>query len=146
MANIPSPFAESNLGIDFNYTDVGHAMAELGNWTERYKLLFQLVNRINSLDETYKIDNNLIEECESPVWLLHHHYQDHHYFVADSDSKVIRGLLVIILCCCNGKHRDEILQLELELILKQLDLGKYLTPSRSNGLMSVMKQIKKSVN
>jgi len=61
--------------------------------------------------------------------------------MADSDSKIIKGLLVLILSACNGQQTIEIAEIDLRTMLEQLDFGKYLTPSRSNGLLSVMQTI-----
>ena len=143
MNTLPYPFSESNLGIEFTLNQACHSLSELKNWSERYRQLFILANRITPLDEQWRVDSNLVEECESPVWLIHHYdlEQQKHYFLADSNSKIIKGLLVLILCSCNGQSKESIATIQLEPLLKQLDFGKYLTPSRSNGLLSVMAKI-----
>jgi cysteine desulfuration protein SufE len=144
MNNESLSFYESTLGTDLTIDDINHSLGLLSNWTDRYRQLFKLADEINSLPEDYKNDSYLVEGCENAVWL--HHYFDQssnkHYFRTDSDSKIIRGLLVIVLSTCNQQSSNVILAVDLNVILQQLNFGKYLTPSRTNGLLSVMEEIK----
>ncbi|MFT5520623.1 MAG: cysteine desulfuration protein SufE [Enterobacterales bacterium] len=144
MSTLPLAFLESTLGTDLNIDDINHNMGLLNNWTDRYRQLFKLANELIPLPEDYKNASYLVEGCENAVWL--HHYFDQqsnkHYFMADSESKIIKGLLVIILSSCNQQSSSTILAVDLNTILQQLDFGRYLTPSRTNGLLSVMDKIK----
>lgn len=143
MSQIPAPFTRSGPGIDTSLEDVCDSLASLKNWTERYRQIFKLADMITPMSSELRLDTNLVEGCESPVWLVHYFDTDEqkHYFVADSDSKIIKGLLFLILSGCNGQTSERISEIELRSLLKQLDLGKYLTPSRTNGLVSVMEKI-----
>ncbi len=147
MQTQPYPFSESTLGINFKITDALDTFSKSKDWVDRYRQLFKLADRNVPIDEHWRKDEYLIEGCESPVWLIHHfdQTQQRHFVMADSDSKIIKGLLVLILCNCNGQSSDTILKLELEQMLVKLDFGKYLTPSRSSGLLSVINKIKNNV-
>lgn len=144
---IPAPFSDSHIGIDITMEQVCQSLTELDHWSERYRQLFILADKNNVLDKPYRQEQYLVDGCENSVWLLHYHepQQDKHYFVADSDSKIIRGLLVLILSGCNGQKADDIISIQLQPLLKQLDFGKYLTPSRTNGLLSVMDKIRSCI-
>lgn len=148
MQTLPYPFSESTLGINFTIKDALASFSKSKNWVDRYRQLFKLADMIVPIEEDWRIEKNLVEGCESPVWLIHHFDQTQqlHYVVADSDSKIIKGLLVLILCNCNGQSSNTILEFDLEPMLVNLDFGKYLTPSRASGLLSVIHKIKNSVS
>jgi cysteine desulfuration protein SufE len=137
-------FHESTLGTELTIDDINNSLGKLSNWTDRYKQLFKLANEIVPLSDLYKDDEHLVEGCENAVWLYHHFDQqsNKHYFLADSDSKIIKGLLVIVLSTCNQQASNKILAVDLKTILQQLNFGKYLTPTRTNGLLAVMDEIK----
>ena len=143
MQSLPYPFSESTLGIDFTIKDALDSFSKSKNWVERYRQLFKLADRNFPIDEQWRKKEYLIEGCESPVWLIHHFdtKQQRHFVLADSDSKIIKGLLVLILCACNGQSSETILAFQLEPMLTKLDFGKYLTPSRASGLLSVIQKL-----
>ena len=141
----PLAFSESTLGTELTIDGITQTLGQLNNWTDRYRQLFKLANQLIPLADNYKVDSHLVEGCESAVW-LHHHFDlqsNKHYFLADSDSKIIKGLLVIVLSTCNQQTSETILAVDLQTIIEQLNFGKYLTPSRTNGLLSVMVEIKR---
>ncbi len=140
---LPAPFSKSQLGVDITISELSRSLSNLDNWMQRYRQLFKLADLIIPLEDIWKVDKYLIEGCENPVWLIHHYdsIQMKHYFMADSDSKIIKGLLALLLAACNGHKGDEIVTFDLKLLLEKLDFGKYLTPSRTNGLLSVMNKI-----
>ncbi|MCP3675455.1 MAG: SufE family protein [Gammaproteobacteria bacterium] len=147
MQTLPYPFSESTLGIDFKITDALDSFSKSKDWVDRYRQLFKLADRNIPIEDQWRKDEYLVEGCESPVWLMHHFdaRQQRHFIIADSDSKIIKGLLVLILCNCNGQSSDTILEFNLEPMLVNLDFGKYLTPSRTSGLLTVINKIKNSV-
>ncbi|PCJ49228.1 MAG: Fe-S metabolism protein SufE [Gammaproteobacteria bacterium] len=143
MNKATPPFHDTDLDFALDLGQVISSLTQLSNWTERYRQLFKLANKLPPLAEEYRLEENMVEGCESPVWLIHFYCSDtnKHYFKADSDSKVVKGLLVIILAACNNQTRTTIETTDLEAILKRINFGKYLTPSRTNGLFSVMTRI-----
>ena len=147
MENTSILFTSSDLGIGYTLQDCCNSLTHLNNWQERYRQLFKLASKIIPLSDDLKLDKYLVKGCENSVWL--HHYFDNveqkHYFLADSNSKIIQGLLVIILSAVNGQTAKVILSIQLEPLLLSLQLGKYLTPSRANGLVSVMNKIQEFV-
>ena len=143
MSSLPLPFSESELGNGYSLEEAVESLTILKDWTQRYRQLFKLAAKIKPLQEQYKLEKHLVEGCESQVWMLHHFDRQHqkHYFIADSESKIIKGLLVLVLCSCSNKTTEELRTVNFEKLLKSLDFGKYLTPSRSNGLLSVIKKM-----
>ena len=143
MQIIPYPFSESTLGIDYTIKDALDSFSTSKNWTERYRQLFKLADKIIPIEEQCRKDENLVEGCENSVWLIHYfdQTQQKHFVMADSDSKIIKGLLVLILCACNGQSSETILAFDLGPMLADLDFGKYMTPSRTSGLLSVIHKL-----
>jgi len=144
MDSLPYPFSESKLGIKLTIDEFSTSLSSLKNWTERYRQLFKLADFIIPLEDKWRIDDYLVEGCENPVWLIYQYdkEQQKHYFMADSDSKIIKGLLTLILSACNGQQTKTIQGFDLESTINNLDFGKYLTPSRTNGLLAVMAEIR----
>jgi cysteine desulfuration protein SufE len=93
------------------------------------------------IDEKYKVLNNLISGCQSRVW-LHAQYEDGKiFFTADSDAVITRGLVSLLIRVLNGRTPDEILETKMDFIDK-IGLKEHLSPTRSNGLTSMVKQMK----
>ncbi len=117
---------------------------EFGNfddWMDRYQLLIDLGNEQSPLAEQYKTDQNLIEGCQSRVW-LHAGYTDGKIvFQAESDALIVKGIIALLIKVLSGHTPDEILNADLYFIDK-IGLKDHLSPTRSNGLLSMVKQIR----
>jgi len=111
------------------------------DWEEKYSYIIELGKKLPKLKPNQKTDINKVSGCVSQVWLVHETINDVLYFYADSDALIVKGLLAIVIKIYSGKTREEIIQIDFMNIFKRLDLKNNLTPSRSNGLFSVIKKI-----
>lgn len=115
--------------------------AELDDWMDRYQLLIELGGELPPLDGKHKTPQNLIEGCQSRVW-LHTEYRDGLItFQADSDSLIVKGIISLLVKVLSGHTPDEILNADLYFI-DRIGLKEHLSPTRSNGLLSMVKQIR----
>jgi cysteine desulfuration protein SufE len=111
------------------------------DWMDRYNHLIEMAKEMKIIDEKYRVQNNLINGCQSRVW-LHAEYRDGKiWFSADSDAVITKGLISLMIRVLNGQTPDDILNAELG-FLEQIGLKEHLSPTRSNGLTSMIKQMK----
>ena len=111
------------------------------DWEEKYSNIIELGKKLPKLKPNQKTDINKVSGCVSQVWLIHETINDTLYFYADSDALIVKGLLAIVIKIYSGKTREEIIQIDFMDIFNKLDLKNNLTPSRSNGLFSVISKI-----
>ena len=111
------------------------------DWMDKYALLIDLGNSLKPLDEKYKTENNLIEGCQSRVWLQADDVDGKIVFKAESDALIVKGIIALLIKVFSGHTPDEILNADLYFIDK-IGLKEHLSPTRSNGLLSMVKQIR----
>lgn len=111
------------------------------DWMDRYNYLIELGKELNVIDEKYKVQNNLITGCQSRVWLHGEYREGKIYFSADSDAVITKGLISLMIRVLDGQTPDDILNAELGFVDK-IGLKEHLSPTRSNGLTSMIKQMK----
>ena len=111
------------------------------DWMDKYQLLIDIGNEQDALDERYKTEQNLIDGCQSRVW-LHADYHDGIIdFKAESDALIVKGIVALLIKVVSGHTPQEILDSELYFI-ERIGLREHLSPTRSNGLLAMIKQIK----
>ena len=115
--------------------------SDFDDWMDRYQLLIDLGNEQQPLDEQYKTDQNLIEGCQSRVWLQADEVDGKLIFQAESDALIVKGIIALLVKVLSGHTPDEILQADLYFI-DQIGLKEHLSPTRSNGLLSMVKQMR----
>lgn len=116
------------------------SIAELiaaNNWQAQYRLITQWGKLIQPKPEL-RVADYLIRGCETPAWLAHNLEDSRHHFLFDSDSKIINGLAALVLAQLENKTMLEIQQLDIAGLLHSAGLEKHLTPSRNNGLRSII--------
>lgn len=113
----------------------------LDDWMDKYQMLIDLGNDLEPLDEQYKTEQNLIEGCQSRVWLQCDVVDGRLHFSAESDALIVKGIIALLIRVLNDHTPDEILGTELYFI-DQIGLKDHLSPTRSNGLLSMVKQIR----
>ncbi|MEI6947417.1 SufE family protein [Paraflavisolibacter sp. H34] len=112
-----------------------------GDWMEKYEYIIQLGKDLPLIDEQYKKDENLIRGCQSKVW-LHADYKDGILsFTADSDALITKGLVSMVVQVLSGHAPKDIAEADVYFI-DAIGLRNHLSPTRSNGLLSMLKQIK----
>jgi cysteine desulfuration protein SufE len=111
------------------------------DWMDKYNYLIEMGRSLPMIDDKYKTDANLITGCQSRVW-LHSEYRDGRiFFTADSDAVITKGIVNLLIRVFTGHSPSEIIESETE-FLDMIGLKEHLSPTRSNGLTSMIKQIK----
>ena len=111
------------------------------DWLDRYQLLIDLGNEQEPLPEEYKTDNNLIEGCQSRVWLQADVIDGKIIFRAESDALIVKGIVALLIKVYSGHTPDEILAAE-PYFVEAIGLKEHLSPTRSNGLVAMIKQMR----
>ena len=111
------------------------------DWMDKYQLLIDLGNEQEPLDEQYKVESNLIDGCQSRVWLQADYHDGIIDFTAESDALIVKGIVALLIRVLSGHTPQEILDAELYFI-DQIGLKEHLSPTRSNGLLAMVKQMR----
>jgi cysteine desulfuration protein SufE len=112
-----------------------------GDWMEKYEYIIQLGKELPLIDPQYKIEENLIKGCQSKVWLHADYRQGKVEFTADSDAIITKGLVGMVVRVLSGHTPEEITNADLYFVDK-IGLKEHLSVTRSNGLVSMIKQMK----
>ena len=115
--------------------------AEFTEWMDKYQMLIDLGNDLEGLDAEYKNEQNLIDGCQSRVWLQCNIKDGKLVFTADSDALITKGIIALLIRVVSGHTPKEILDTDLYFI-ERIGLHQHLSPTRSNGLLSMVKKIK----
>lgn len=115
--------------------------SDFEDWLDRYQLLIDLGNEQEPLPEEYKTDNNLIEGCQSRVWLQADLVDGKVEFCAESDALIVKGIVSLLIKVYSGHTPDEILESE-PYFVEAIGLKEHLSPTRSNGLVAMIKQMR----
>jgi SufE protein probably involved in Fe-S center assembly len=115
--------------------------SDFDDWMDKYQLLIDLGNEQEPLEEQYKTEQNLIEGCQSRVWLQADMVDGRLMFRAESDALIVKGIIALLIKVVSDHTPDEILESELYFIDK-IGLKEHLSPTRSNGLLSMVKQMR----
>lgn len=111
------------------------------DWMDKYQLLIDLGNEQAPLDEKYKTESNLIDGCQSRVWLQCDYSDGLLHFTAESDALIVKGIIALLIRVLSDHTPQEIIDADLYFIDK-IGLKEHLSPTRSNGLLAMMKQMK----
>lgn len=115
--------------------------SELDDWMDRYQLLIDMGNEQAPLDERDKNESNLIDGCQSRVWLVCEEHDGILHFRAESDALIVKGIITLLIRVVSGHTPAEILGADLYFI-EEIGLTEHLSPTRSNGLLSMLKQMR----
>ena len=121
--------------------EVVEEFSDFDDWMDKYQMLIDLGNELKPLDEKYKTEQKLIDGCESRVWLRCDFVDGKLVFTADSDALIVKGIIALLIQVISGHTPKEILDADLYFIDK-IGLRDHLSPTRSNGLLAMVKQIK----
>lgn len=115
--------------------------SDFDDWMDRYQLLIDMGSEQEPLDEQYKTEQNLIDGCQSRVWLQADFVDGMVYFRAESDALIVKGIVALLVRVLSGHTPQEILDADLYFI-DRIGLREHLSPTRSNGLGAMLKQMK----
>ena len=115
--------------------------ANFDDWMDKYAYIIDIGKECPAIDEKDKTESNLIRGCQSRVWLSCTHRDGQLYFRADSDAVITKGIIALLIRALDGQTQQDILNADLNFI-DQIGLKEHLSPTRSNGLTSMVKQMK----
>ena len=131
----------SMLTINEIQDEIIEEFADLDDWMDRYQLLIDMGGETESLPDSDKVEQNLIDGCQSRVWLVCDEKEGRLYFRAESDALIVKGIVTLLIRVLSGHTPDEILDADLYFIEK-IGLREHLSPTRSNGLLAMLKQMR----
>lgn len=131
----------TSMTINEKQDEIVDEFNAFADWMDRYQILIDLGSDQPPLDEKYKTDQNLIEGCQSNVWLQADYIDGKIFFRAESDAVIVKGIIALLINVLSGHTPDEILNADLYFIDK-IGLKDHLSPTRSNGLLSMVKQLR----
>ena len=111
------------------------------DWMDKYQLLIDLGNEQEPLEDRYKTEQNLIDGCQSRVWLVADFTDGIISFRAESDALIVKGIVALLIRVLSGHTPQEILDADLYFI-EEIGLKEHLSPTRSNGLVAMVKQMR----
>ncbi len=129
------------MTINEAQNEVVEEFEDFTDWMDKYQMLIDLGNELDVLNQKYKNDSNLIDGCQSRVWLQCDIVDGKLQFTADSDALIVKGIIALLIQVLSGHTPNEILDADLYFIDK-IGLKDHLSPTRSNGLLAMVKQIK----
>ncbi len=115
--------------------------SDFPDWMDRYQLLIDLGSSLAPLADTYKTEQNLIDGCQSRVWLQADLEDGNVVFRAESDALIVKGIVALLIRVLSGHTPQEILDADLYFV-ERIGLREHLSPTRSNGLLAMLKQMK----
>ena len=121
--------------------EVIEEFSDFTDWMDKYQLLIDLGNEQEPLDDKYKTESNLIDGCQSRVWLQADYVDGKIVFTAESDALIVKGIIALLIRVLSGHTPQEILDADFYFI-DRIGLKDHLSPTRSNGLLAMVKQIR----
>lgn len=115
--------------------------AMFDDWMQRYEYIIDLGKNLPLIDETYKTEDNIIKGCQSKVWVHADKLDDKIVFTADSDAILTKGIIAILIRVFSNQKAEDILNADMSFI-DEIGLKEHLSPTRANGLVSMIKKIK----
>ena len=115
--------------------------AGLSDWMDKYAYIIELGNAVEPLEEKQKTPDNIIDGCQSRVWLVAEEDGENINFRADSDAIIVKGLISLLIRVLSGNTPQEILDADLD-FMREIGLQEHLSPTRSNGLLAMIKQMR----
>ena|SRR3990167_8753632 len=134
------------FGTDIRDTDILEDLGFFDDWEDRYRYIIDLGKKLPPMPETLKTDANFVHGCQSQVW-IHADYNaaDNTLdFLVDSDAFIVRGLAAMVMAAFNHRSPQAILDFDIDTYFKQTQLIQHLSPTRGNGLKSMVRKIRQA--
>lgn len=129
------------MTINQTQDEIIEEFSEVDDWMDRYAMIIDLGNALPPIETKYKTPEHLIEGCQSRVWLNAEERDGHVYYTADSDAIIVKGIIALLIRVLNGHTPKEIMESDLYFI-DRIGLAENLSPTRSNGLLAMVKQMR----
>ena len=129
------------MTINETQDEIIEEFAGFDDWMDKYQLLIDMGNEQEPLNERYKTEQNLIDGCQSRVWLQADYADGQLNFAAESDALIVKGIVALLIRVLSGHTPQEILDADLYFI-ERIGLREHLSPTRSNGLAAMVKQMR----
>src|SRR5574344_1915659 len=129
------------MTINEQQDEIISEFSDFDDWMDRYQMLIDMGNEQKALEEKYKTEDNLIDGCQSRVWLQCDPKDGKLIFTAESDALIVKGIITLLIRVLSGHTPDEILDADLYFIEK-IGLKEHLSTTRSNGLLAMVKQMR----
>lgn len=130
------------MTIEESQQDIIDQFIDLDDWMDRYAVIIDMGNALESMPDNLKTPDRLIEGCQSRVWLdAEQDAEGKIHFRADSDAIIVKGIISMLVEVLSDHTADEILEADLRFI-KEIGLSEHLSPTRSNGLVAMLKQMR----
>lgn len=145
MSVIPlETFKNNPFGHSLTTVDILDTVEFLDDWEERYSYIIDLGKTLPAFPDSEKTEQNLVHGCQSQVWLSHCYDQESGimYIMLDSDAIIVKGLAAIVLAALNNKTPQAIVDEDVEALFTKMDLMRHISPTRGNGLRSMLERIK----
>src|SRR5215213_883019 len=121
--------------------EIVEEFALFDNWDDKYEYIIDLGKKLPALEQEYKRNDNKVKGCQSTVWLVAEYKDGHVFYKADSDAVIVKGLISMLIRVLSGQTPDDIVKAPLNFI-KEIGMMSHLAQTRSNGLLSMVKQMK----
>lgn len=129
------------FGREINSDDIVDTLSFFDDWEERYKYIIDLGKQLPAMPESKQTEAYLLRGCQSQVWIDSEVQDGLLVFEADSDAHIVRGLLAVVLAAYNYKSPADVLAFDIERYFNSIDLIKHLSPTRGNGIRSMVQRI-----
>ncbi len=129
------------MGIKERAAQIIEEFEMFDNWMDKYNYIIELGKELEGLEEEFKTKKYLISGCQSQVWLVSEFKDGKVYFRADSDAIITKGIAYLLVFVLSGSRPQEILDYDMD-FLEKIGLKQHLSPTRANGLNSMVKQIR----
>ncbi|UZE95454.1 SufE family protein [Alkalimarinus alittae] len=136
-------FTQNDFGGSINTDEILETFEFLDDWEDRYAFIIDLGKKLPEFPESEKIEANYVHGCQSQVWLIHHldEASGKLYLLIESDALIVRGLAAVVLAAMNAKSPSDLLAVDIEEIFEKMDLIRHVSPTRGNGLRSMVKKV-----
>jgi cysteine desulfuration protein SufE len=132
---------EDDQTIESVEKEIVEEFALFDSWDDKYEYIIDLGKKLQPLEQQFKLDENKVRGCQSTVWMVAEYRDGKLNFKAESDAVIVKGLISLLIRVLSGHTPDEILEAKLDFI-QQIGMTTHLAQTRSNGLLSMVKQMK----
>jgi cysteine desulfuration protein SufE len=130
------------FGTEITPEEIVDTLGFFDSWEDRYRYIIDLGKQLPEMSDDKKTDDRIVKGCQSQVWIDHWVEDGKIMLNVDSDAHIVRGLLAVVMSAYNTKTAQQVLDFDIESFFEELDLIKHLSPTRGNGLRSMVQRIR----